>query len=686
MKTKQIFYKIVILLLFYLPCAGQFNSTLSDAKAMLKTIEKLHIDYREIDNSSSEYIFQSTLESIDRYGLFYTTEDIHLLDPFKSTIAKQIQDESPEFLNELKSKLIDRQKEAKEILLEFKSKTLDYENLDTFFYSEKNVFASQAAKSEKWKRWVKLMTLNDYLDQLDSNDEASIPDAEKMNGLKDSVIEEQIKLLTARIEKEELNKNKIKNSFLSSVAKAFDPHTNYFSPQEREEFDESLSATKITYGIELRMNDDNEIEIASIIPGSAAWSSDEFQEGDIILSFKPKGKKEVQFSNISLAQANSYLNSDKIDAGMFKLKRASGQQETISLIKTSINNEDNIINSYLLEQDKKIAYVSLPSFYLNQETHNGCANDIARELIQLKKEGIEGLIFDLRGNGGGSMEEALKLCGMFINYGALFIFKYREGDPETIKDINKGSVYDGPMIVLVDKSSCSAAELFAAVMQDYNRALIVGGDTYGKSTSQAILPLTASSLMKDEPKPDLNQGFLKLTIGKLYRCTGKSYQREGVKVDISLPDIYKHLELGEIHEPRALNATPIDKKTYYYPLPALPIDLLKNKSAERLQQNKRYQDMDTYFASQAIYIHQKWIPLQFQAYKKFKNAIESADKTSFQSDTTGLEVKIPNYVSDMGKLPETNRVLREKRCSDLKEDLNILEAYYIINDLNLSTK
>jgi carboxyl-terminal processing protease len=659
---------------------------MSDANTMLKTIEKLHVDYKEMDKKASEFIYNNTIQSIDKYGLFYTQEDIQGMDKYKFILGTTIAEESEDFLNELHSLYKTRQNETVKILKQLKGQEFDFEALDTFYYSEKSPSVPKQQIIYKWQRWLKLVALREYTDQLDSAEMNISIDIDRINRIKDTAIEEQIKTLEERIVSKDYVYSRIKNSFLSSLAQTFDPHSDYFSPKEREEFNESLSATKHTFGLEIDMNDDNEIEITSIIPGSSAWNSDQFQIGDIILSFRPKGKKEIDFSNISLAKARTYLSSDKVEEGKFKLKKSSGQQENLDLVKSFINNDDNLINSYLIESTKKMAYIALPSFYNNNETGNGCANDIAKELIQLKKEGIEGLIFDLRGNGGGSLEEALKLCGMFINHGALFIFKYREGDPETVKDLNKGSVYDGPMILLVDKSSCSAAELFAAVMQDYNRAVIVGGDTYGKSTCQTILPLNANSVLNDPESLNTMKDYLKLTIGQMYRCTGKSYQKEGVKADIYLPDIYKYLDIGESNEPRALSAKTIDKKTYYYPLPALPIEDLKKKSQLRLIENKRYKELEDFYAVQAVYLQNKWIPVYFEGFKKFIHSMENAEQTTFKSENSTLDVRLPEHIVSLGKQSEAHQQIRELRCKELKQDLNILEAYYILNDLNLLTK
>ncbi len=377
-------FKLILLFAISFPTilSSQFNTTMSDANTMLKTIAKLHVDYKEIDTPASEYIFHTTLTNIDRYGMFFSSEDIQGLEKYKMGLAQEIEEESPKFLDEIKTLYKSRQIETKDLLQEMKNQKLEFESLDTFYYSEKNPFVEKSKILNKWRRWIKLASLSDYEDIPDSANIDSAYNADKMSPIIDSIYEDQIKNLQQRIENKDFVHNKIKNSFLSAIARSFDPHTDYFSSGERQEFDESLSANKLTFGLEIELTNENEVEITSIIPGSAAWNSDEFEIGDIIVSFKPKGGKEINFTNITLSKANACLESDKVGEGKFKLKKASGQEENINLIKTLIHNDDNLINSYILESTKKIAYVALPSFYVNKETGNGCANDIARELIQ----------------------------------------------------------------------------------------------------------------------------------------------------------------------------------------------------------------------------------------------------------------------------------------------------------------
>lgn len=673
-------------LIFTIQVDAQYKSTMAQAKMMNNTAEKFHIDYRAIDQASSEYIFNTFLNKLDKFGLFFSTEDTILLSSFKFDLGKQIQDENASFLTKVHELYLKNLDITLSIITNQKSQPLDLTTKETFYYKENRPIVTRSELENKWKQWLKFMILDKYYSNLDSSELLLPLDIELAKKFRDSIIDEQNSILIDRKKNSIKLNQRIADNFLSAIARSYDPHTDYLSPNEKDEFNEMLSSSKFSFGISLVENDRNEIEIKSITPGSTAWNSGEINEGDILLSVRPLGQREIDFKNMSVHEVELILMSEKTDDVLFKIKKQTGKIVTIELYKSTITVDENIINSYVIHGEKKIGYISLPSFYFNRETDNGCANDIAKELIQLKKEGIEGLIFDIRGNGGGSMEEAIKLCGMFINYGALLIFKSKEDEPETIKDLNKGSVYTGPMIVLVDKTSCSASEVFAAVMQDYNRALIIGNNTYGKSTSQTIAPINASVLSPSE-NVDESLGFIKLTMGKLYRCTGKSYQKEGVQVDISIPDMFEAIEIGEKLEPRVLENKPIDKKTYFTPLEALPITQLKESSRQRLSTNQLFSEKIKQYKSYATLINNGEIPVSFEEYMKYRVEAESIDKSKSSIQNSTIKVTIPDYILSLGKMAESNKKIKETNCQNLEKDYTLIESNSILNEfIQIQTK
>lgn len=269
-------------------------------------------------------------------------------------------------------------------------------------------------------------------------------------------------------------------------------------------------------------------------------------------------------------ELKEFMLSKQAKVSTFQIRKKSGKEIKVKLEKSDMDVQENVIKSFVLESDSlDLGYVYLPSFYTDYEmggtTAEGCANDLATELLRLKRDGIEGLILDLRDNGGGSMREAIKVVGISINQGALGIFKTQNENPLTLKDLNRGTLYADPMIIIVNSFSASASELFAAAMQDHNRALIVGTKTYGKSTAQSVIPLDTSlitDIMQGENLDEKDIDFIKITHSTFFRTTGESHQAEGIIPDIYIPHIFEKLKLKEEHYPSVLARERIDKKTY----------------------------------------------------------------------------------------------------------------------------
>ena len=359
----------------------------------------------------------------------------------------------------------------------------------------------------------------------------------------------------------------------------------------------------------------------------------------------------------------------------------------ITLHKEQINVEENVIKSFILEGNRKIGYIYLPAFYSQMNSivysPNGCANDVAKELIKLKREGINGLIIDLRNNGGGSMLEAIQLAGIFINYGALCIVHSRQEDPVTTKDINRGTIYNDPLIILQNLFSASASELFAAAMQDHNRAIIAGANSFGKSTAQEILPIDAYKYNRFTNINGTSKGYLKLTRSKFYRVNGKSHQKEGIIPDIKLPDIYDDIDVGESFLKSALDPSTIEKKTYYFPYDPLPIKKLRASSEHRVNNDSAFiyiKKMSKLLSEQQ---KQYSIPLKYESFKAYYNSsslINEYEK-SFREEKTMFLVTNPSYMKGISSITDSKMEINDNAMKQIQKDIYIKEAYNVINDL-----
>jgi carboxyl-terminal processing protease len=421
----------------------------------------------------------------------------------------------------------------------------------------------------------------------------------------------------------------IGNSYCKTLAACYDPHSAYQSLTDRENFEGHLGRKNLAFGFSMAEDEKGNVIIDDLKPGSPAFKSGLLNKGDKIVAIQWDTAKPIDVSDASTDEISSILAKSNHDKATITVKKSDDTKRQVTMYKEveSESDDDDKVKSFLLSGDKKIGYISLPSFYQDWEDKNsvnGCANDVAKEIVKLKKDNIDGLVIDLRFNGGGSVMEAVDLAGIFIDAGPITQLKTKEPKAFTLKDANRGTIYDGPMVVMVNGYSASASELLAGALQDYNRALIVGSTTYGKATGQQILPLdTTINLEKDHS--DLQaDSYVKLTMSQVYRVSGSTAQFTGVVPDIALPDA---TEAGskERNAPFALSAISIDANKYYQPLAKLPIGGLQEKALAWQAEDDYFKQLTAYLDKKKAPIARKDISLKLTDLFKEKPTMQSDD-------------------------------------------------------------
>jgi carboxyl-terminal processing protease len=397
-----------------------------------------------------------------------------------------------------------------------------------------------------------------------------------------------------------------------------------------------------------------------------------------------EGKEPVEVSTSTTEEVSDWLTDPNHGMVIFKLKKTNGTVYSVSLQKEKIEKQEDVVKGYVLNGAKKIGYVSLPGFYTTWEDEkgSGCANDLAKEILRLKKENIEGLILDVRFNGGGSLEEALQLAGIFIDEGPLTGVKEKSGKLVFLKDPNRGTAYDGPMVLMVNGQSASASELLAAALQDYNRAVIVGSPTYGKATMQQVFPV--DTLLKSSSAPSEN-GYVKITEGKLYRVTGQTAQLNGVKPDVHLPDAFDALHYGEKFTPDALPSDTVKRNGWFKPLPPLPVAQLSQLSSQRLAASQRFQQITSAIQQRKLEESSvKVIPLKLESFEKW--AKEHTANEVLYKQKEGVATKSFVTLNHRDEVQQVSwnayaKTLNEGVLKNIQQDAYIEEAYQVILDL-----
>lgn len=646
--------------------AQSSDQTCRKAKRLIDRLEEYHVEPKTLDDSLSNEIFLNFTQLLDPNQLYFNQANMAELGEWRYQIDDFIKDKDCTFLDSVLIAYEQRVAKAQEILDSFEAKEFDFNKEDTLNFSYADL---PDARSENrnlrgtWEHRIKYSILSQIWPGTLSD--------EAVEKAFDEIKMERLENLKPLLENRDELASNIQYKLLKAIAKSYDPHTTYFSFGDKEDFDASISNQEFTYGLELSNDAAGNVMVARLVPGSYAWQSNKIHDGDILIKMKVATGKEIDVSNYNAHDLEDLLleYDSKIQ---FTIRKTNGSIQKVTLEKQKVDTDENIVKSLIIDGPNKIAYISLPSFYSKEYGGNsGCSSDLASEILMLKKENIDGVIIDLRNNGGGSMMEAVALSGIFVDGGAISIKKEGEERAYTLKDPNRGTLYSGPLVVMVNGSSASASELFSAAIQDHNRGILVGGSTYGKATGQAILPI-------DNDLED----FIKVTTLKFYRVTGETHQKFGIQPDIKLPGMTESLGRSEKSYYNALNAQRINKKTYYTRLEELPISALAKKSAERIEKNTSFdsllieQDIQNQYLSHGKLL----IPLSLQGYEQFNKDLFGETETSTPDVWGEIEIKLSDKDKEISGIDSygsaTYRILTE----DLQRDLHLREAYEIIGD------
>ncbi|MFI5151302.1 MAG: carboxy terminal-processing peptidase [Bacteroidia bacterium] len=697
---------ILFLVVFCFFCAriqGQVPDKINYGKesfAVVKMMEKFHYAPPPLNAQLSERIYKEFIRSLDPGAIYFTQTDLAELQPWQYRLDAEISNCSTTFLDKaavLYRHCVLRTDSMVSLLL---GKAPDFTARDTFYYSQdlEEVFVSNtAALKKKWISYIKYSELYAmYGEEKESNGKSDVHKEVTEEPARREKIKKRLHLRTRRIlEAPKGFENKVAADYLNAIALAYDPHSAFFSPAGEADFLAMISTEVSSFGFSLKKNDDGECVVARLKPGGSAWKSNQLHAGDVILKIKVKDRPAVEPGTLSEGELSDLFISITKEETEFGIRTENGQTKTVTLVKTKMKSEENAVTGYLLNTSKPVGYIALPSYYTETGSANplGCANDVAREIIKLQEEHMEGLILDLRSNGGGALYEAIALAGLFIDEGPLCIFKMKTGKPILIKDMNRGTAYNGPLVVLINGESASATELFAGMMKDYNRALLVGSSTFGKASGQIILPM--DSVLNDaglfppnaraDKKESAQFGSVKVTMEKFYNLHNGTHQRDGVQPDITLPEPFSFRYYKESSMDYALPKDSIVKKIVYNPLQPLPVSFLAGESKARMGKNNGFARMKAIDDSLQVSLKKKgYILLQPEAFRKEElKTIRLALELNKLSTDSASAFKVWNnkYQNRILAMDEENRVINGEVLKTIREDLLIEESCYILLDL-----
>jgi carboxyl-terminal processing protease len=675
----------------------EVNPLQREAILLRSSLEKNHYSPRVLDDKFSKQVFFRLVNLLDPHHLYFTASDLKALSAYKLQIDNELNGNSWKFLSAItdlyKQRLLISEKTFSEIL----QKPFDFSGDQKINFSTEDdslVFAhDEKDYTTRWVRWLKYETLLQLVSLQMKADtgktEAPFPFAKEAE-MRQKVLKLEKRDIKRMLDHPSGFENYVASLFFNAITSCYDAHSSYFSKTDWQNFQSGLSSESYSFGMDIDENETGDIVIERLVPGGPAWKSNELHKGDVLLELRWTGKNSMDLAGAEIQEVEAMFEASNSEKMEITVKKMNGQVKTIALLKEKIRDDENIVKSFILSGEKKIGYISLPGFYTEWENAlgKGCSNDVAKEIMKLKAEKIDGLILDIRDNGGGALVEGLNLAGIFINEGPLFMMQKRDLKPVVWKDMNRGTVYDGPMAVMVNGQSASASELLASTLQDYNRAVIIGSRTFGKATGQATLALDTN--VKDLSELKSAFGIAAVTVEKLYRVTGKSAQLNGVKPDIHLPDIYESLDYYEDAIPFALPSDVLNKKVLYSPLAPLPLNELSKESAKRIESIGSFQIIKKMVADSALSRRKNIVfslnPTSISKVIKDKYAWYEALEDAGNRDIEIFKVDNVGYDKDLIKMDTYGQEINNIIIKNLQTDIYVEETFQILNNLINLTK
>jgi len=681
---------------FYLPNKEAGKKDKVALNLIYSVLNTSHFAPKEMNDEFSSKVFDHFIETLDYNKRFLLQEDLKELEKYRTSIDDEIKKLELNFFEEAYSKYDLRFSQTsgyyKDILTEPFDFTVD-EQLETD--DEKLEFAKNEKElKDRWRKYLKHRVLVRIEEDIEEQERAK---EENDTTVEVRTFEELEK--KAREKEVELHDTWFKNleslehfdwvgAYLNSITNVYDPHTQYFPPTKQEDFEISMTGQIEGIGAQLQPKGDY-ITVAKIITGSPCWKQGDLEVGDKLLKVAEGDEEALDLVGMNVTKAVQYIRGPKGTEVRLTVQKVDGSKMIIPIIRDVVELEATFAKSAVIgEGEEKVGYIKLPKFYVDfyNESNRNCAEDVKKELEKLKKENVNGVILDLRNNGGGSLQGVIDIVGLFIEDGPVVQVKAPGKAPKVLEDRDDDIVYDGPLVVMVNQFSASASEIFAAAIQDYKRGLIIGSkSTFGKGTVQNVFDMDrAVGFNQKDVKP---LGALKLTIQKYYRINGGTPQLRGVQPDIILPDNYNYLEFGEKEQEYALPYDEIGSAEYSVWTKGIEsYDQAISSSAIRVKENDKFSLIDEYAMWLKEEREQTTVSLNYEEFRKENVQFREKSKKYEGMRKAENELTVSSSLADMEAIkvsddPKEEEEKRDRFHKNLSKDLYLHEAIAVAQDL-----
>ena len=660
-------------------------------RAINMNLQNAHYDPVKIDDQFSEKAFELYIDNIDANKRLLLQSDIDELSYFKTTIDDEIINGTYAFFDK-SLELINLRTDLTETFFEeILNQPMNFdkdENVD--FGKEIPYTQSEEELKDRWRKYLKYSVLTRlYADQkaqeksLENKDTSFVP--KSMDTLQ--AIARRSVLKTHRDWYKRIKRLERKDRlsmYVNSITTVYDPHTNYFPPEQKEDFDIQMSGRLEGIGAQLQEKD-GYIKITNIIPGGPSSLQGELQANDLILKVTQEGEEPVEIIDWRISDAVKIIRGPKGSKVTLTVRKPDGNEQDITITRDIVVLEETYAKSLVLSDDDQIkaGYIYLPSFYADFQNPKGRFSwkDVKKEIEKLKEDKVQGIILDLRNNGGGSLDDVVKMGGLFIDKGPIVQVKEKGRPAQILEDRYAGAEWGGALVIMVNEFSASASEIMAAAMQDYKRAIVIGSSsTHGKGTVQRFLPLNRT--LRNKNIPDL--GSIKLTIQKFYRINGDATQLKGVRSDVIVPDNYMYLETGEQEHDYPLPWDQIKGSTYERNSYSISDKIIK-KSQSRINKNSTFTLIEENAKRWEKQRENTTYPLNFSAHataelkeKKEGEKFENIGKVKIEN----FNVSNPNADIEIIEAEESRKKRNTDWINNVSKNSYIYEALQIIEDLN----
>ncbi len=673
-------------------------------QALIGSLNQIHLSPRTIDDEFSKKIYKVYMDRTDGARRWFTQEDVSQLKKFEMLLDDETNAASYEFFNLSQQLEAAAQKKTQVWYTEFLAKPFDYNKKDSVeLDGEKRGYSKNDADlKEHWRKMLKYEVLNKITAKLEEQEKDNSKDVANATKPKDEKAIPKAKKTFEQIE-EDSRKDVLKtfddwykrlakvkrmdqlSDYLNCITSTYDPHTNYFEPKDKEKFDQRMSGRFEGIGARLQADGDY-IKVSDIIPGGPAYRQKELEAKDVITKVAQSINEPVDIAGMDMDDVIAMIKGKKGTEVRLTVKKVDGTIKVIAITRDEVLVDEGFAKSLMLETKKngeKVGYINLPTFYADFENPNGrfCSTDVAAEIEKLKKEGAEGIILDLRYNGGGSLRDVVDMSGLFIDKGPIVQVKGRGAKVDVYEDTEPGVLWDKPIIVLVNQGSASASEILAAALQDYGRAVIVGGKgTYGKGTVQRFVNLDAAVTGAADVKP---LGQIKLTIQKFYRINGGSTQLRGVTPDIILPDAYNYIEIGEKENEYPMEWNEVAAATYRKTGAIKDIAALKSKSDSRVKRDATFTLLEENAKRLKKQKDDTKYPIGIKEYREYVAKKKDENKKYEDMYKPIADVQSKNLKVDIATInaDSTHIGRNEDFMKNVKKDIQLYESLNIMHDM-----